>query len=56
MKDKLKTFIYSILAIIGILIILGFIGFEIYLYVHYGKMPISEVPAWVFWLMPRGRN
>lgn len=56
MKDKLKTFIYLTVAIIGILLILGFIGFEIYLYIHYGKMPISEVPAWVFWLLPGGRH
>ena len=52
-KDKLLTLTYILLQSILILLILGFIGLEIYCWVTYGNTPISETPSWVQWIMFR---
>lgn len=38
--------IFAVLAIIVIL----FIGFEIWTAITYGGKPMSEVPFWAFWM------
>jgi len=50
-KNRIQNIVAIIIGIIFILVILGFIAFEIYLWVHYGNMPKEQIPAWVWWWM-----
>ena len=43
---------WSFLAmILCVLIAVGFIAFEIYVWVRYGSLPITEIPAWALFFM-----
>ncbi len=50
MFDKMNKFIL-VISIILLLIALFGIGVMIYAYARYGNYTITEVPAWVFWLL-----
>ena len=50
--EKLVQIIVSVLIV---LIIGAFIGIEIYVWVQYGKTPITELPSWVVFFMFGGR-
>jgi hypothetical protein len=40
-----------VLVIVGILLVLAYIGIEIYVWVVYGGTPTGEIPMWALWLM-----
>lgn len=47
----------TIIVIIGLILVVGAIAFEIYIFKTYANMPASEVPFWVWWfLLGRGKN
>ena len=52
MKEKGPGIIFLILFII---IFIGFIIFEIYLWVTYGDTPVGELPSWVIFFMIGGK-
>ena len=52
-KAKFLTAMIYFVDILLILIILSFIGLEIYCWIRYGSLPADEVPSWVHWLMWR---
>ena len=49
--EILKTIGMWVLVIVGILIILAYVGIEIYIWVVYGGTPIDEIPMWALRLM-----
>jgi hypothetical protein len=49
--EILKTIGMWVLVIVGILIILAYVGIEIYVWVVYGGTPIDEIPMWALRLM-----
>lgn len=61
-KKKLKkigrqilscTIVYGMPAI-TIALIVGYIILCCYCFINYGNKPITEVPAWVWWIMHSG--
>lgn len=55
MTDKFLEVLAMFVALIGILLIIGFIILEIYVWVKYGTKNITEIPAWALALL-FGRN
>ena len=55
MKDNilgvLQTIGLWVVIIIVFVILAALIGIEIYAWVVYGGKPVTEIPAWVLWLM-----
>ena len=49
--NKLSNILVLILAIIGVLLILGLVAVEIYVWITYANTPINELPSWVVFLM-----
>lgn len=49
--DTLITIFYLFIAGLFIAALLGLGVLEIYIWVKYGNMPISEIPAWVLFFM-----
>ena len=43
----------KVLLVIGVLIALAAIAFDIWAVVTYGNKPASEVPAWALWLLTK---
>lgn len=52
-KEDIGLFIISFIFII---IVLAFVGIQMYCWIKYGNKPIQETPNWVNWLMYRGGN
>lgn len=52
--DALTRILGALPLIIVLIIAIGYIALRIYCYVNYGNVPISEVPAWVWWVMYGG--
>ena len=55
-RETMRNIILISILVIITLAVLGLIGFEIYLWVHYGNMPKDQIPAWVWWWMLGGRK
>ena len=55
-SELIKTALLFLVCGLLILIILGLIGVEIYVWVNYGGKPITEIPAWALWFMFSGGN
>lgn len=61
-KKKLKRTGWKILSLlvtygipaIAIIIIVGYIILRCYCFINYGDRPVTEVPAWVWWIMYSG--
>lgn len=44
-----------VLVIMQLLLIVGVIAFEIYVWVRFGSLPVTEIPAWaLFFMFGRG--
>lgn len=52
----MKKIIQLLIIIILFAIIACFIGFEIYVYLKYGDVPVAELPSWVFFFMFGGKK
>ena len=44
-KDVDKI-ISTIISVIIFALVVGYVAVEVYVLIHYGKLPITEVPAW----------
>lgn len=57
-KYKIGNAITTLLSlsplIILLLIAIGYIVLRIYCYINYGNLPVTDVPAWVWWVMHGG--
>ena len=51
MSDKLRTVIYYFVVISLCILLITFIGMEIYVWISYGGKPINEIPTWALWFM-----
>ena len=51
MNKFLQIVIVFLSYILPILLVIGFITFEIVLWVQYGSKPIDEIPFWVLWFL-----
>lgn len=49
----MKEHIYTILYLLGFVLILGIVVFEVVLLAMYGNTPASELPTWVAWFLFR---
>ena len=49
--DRLTTFISLLPFIVALVIALGYIALRIYCFANYGNTPVTELPAWVWWVM-----
>lgn len=58
--SKMKMYLERVLIlspfIIGALLVIAFIIFRIMVMINYGDTPITEIPAWAFWVMQSGSN
>lgn len=45
------TLLYVLLIGLLAIIVIGFVAVEIYVWVTYANVPISELPAWVLFFM-----
>ena len=52
--DTLTTLLSLSPIIIVFVIAIGYIILRVYCFVNYGNLPITEVPAWVWWVMYDG--
>lgn len=49
-KDELKSNIFiGVIIALGVIIIGGFIAFQIWLRIKYANCTINEIPAWALW-------
>ena len=52
MKKSDKELIFGIMLLTLMIIVIGTcLFFTIYAFVVYGNKPITEIPAWAFWIM-----
>jgi hypothetical protein len=55
MKAKIEKFLWTLLEfspiIIVLLLVVGFIILRTYCFFTYADTPVSELPAWVWWVM-----
>jgi len=55
MKVKIEKFLWTLLEfsplIIVLLLVVGFIILRIYCFFAYANTPVTELPAWVWWVM-----
>lgn len=51
MKNRISKLPKYILFALLTLIIIAYVGIEIYVWVTYGGKPIDEIPAWALWFM-----
>jgi len=40
-----------VLVIVQLLLVVGIIAFEIYIWVRFGSLPVTEIPAWALLFM-----
>ena len=50
-KQIKETVGILLFIIFTVLILIAFLGAEIYLWVEYGGKPLGEIPTWVLYLM-----
>lgn len=50
-KCSFVEFLYLIGLVLCVIIIIGFLGLEVFLWIRYGNKPITEIPAWAYSLM-----
>lgn len=43
----------KVLLVIGVLIALATVAFDIWIVVTYGNKPVSEIPSWALWLFTK---
>ena len=55
-KRNTKEFGYMIALVILIILVVGFIIFDVVLLCIYGDKPIDEIPTWVLWFLWRNRR
>lgn len=53
--NKLSNILVLIVVIIGVLLLLGLVAVEIYIWITYANTPINELPSWVIFFMFGGR-
>lgn len=60
MSKKMKMYLERVLIlspfIIVALLVIACIIFRILVMINYGDAPITEIPAWAFWVMQSGSN
>jgi len=49
--NKLSNILVLIVAIIGVVLLLGLIAVEIYVWITYANTPVNELPSWVVFFM-----
>lgn len=54
--DLLQMVFYVSIIVLFVVVTVGLIVVEIYVWVTYGNKPIDEVPIWVLWFMFGGKN
>lgn len=58
MSKKMKMYLERVLIlspfIIVALLVIAFIIFRIMVIINYGDTPITEIPAWAYWVMQSG--
>ena len=56
--SKMKMYLERVLIlspfIIVALLVIAFIIFRIMVMINYGDTPITEIPAWAYWVMQSG--
>lgn len=51
-KKKLDLTILLLLPYVIVpLLVIAFIIFRVVVFIRYGDTPITEIPAWVYWIM-----
>ena len=55
-RYDIEDFVLCTLYILCGLVVLFLIGLNIYAFIEYGNKPMSEVPAWIWWLWFGGKN
>ena len=55
-RYKIQEKIPEVIGIVIILLCLTFVGVEIYVWVTYANTPASELPAWILFLMFKGKK
>ncbi len=50
-KDDLITIFYIFLCLLPIILVIGYLILYTYCIVKYGSVPISELPAWVYFIL-----
>lgn len=53
-KKNKHSFAYMLLLlpyVIVPLLVIAFIIFRVVVFIKYGDTPITEIPAWVYWIM-----
>lgn len=50
-KQIMETTFLWLFIVFCILVLVAFIGLEIYLWVEYGSKPLGEIPAWALYFM-----
>ncbi len=60
MSKKMNKYLERVLIlspfIIVALLVIACIIFRIMVMINYGDTPITEIPAWAFWVMQSGSN
>lgn len=51
MKQLINNIIVILIIIIIVTLLVGGIGFTIWVHIHYANTPIGEIPAWAGWIM-----
>lgn len=51
MKDKIKYYLIMISLALLTLFMVGIICLDLWAYIHYANTPITEVPAWAFFIL-----
>lgn len=55
-KIDFATILLLLPYVIVPLLVIAFIIFRVIVFIKYGNTPITEIPAWVYWIMRPSSN